>query len=60
MKTGSKIAIAVFSMVAILHLFRIVYAFDMTIDSWFVPMWVSVLGVIGPTVIAVLLWRESK
>jgi hypothetical protein len=60
MKTGSKLAIAVFSIVAVAHLLRLVYAVDLSIGSWNAPMWVSVLGVIGPGVIAILLWRESK
>jgi len=60
MKTGSKLAIAVFGIVAILHLLRLVYATDMTIGSWNVPMWVSVLGAIGPGAIAIMLWREGR
>ena len=60
MKTGSKLAIAVFIIVAILHLLRIVYAADLILGTWNTPMWVSVLGIIGPGAIAVLLWRESK
>lgn len=60
MKTGSKLAIAVFGVVAFAHLLRIVYAVDVTIGSWNAPMLVSVLGVIGPGAIATLLWRESK
>ena len=60
MKTGSKLAIAVFIVVAIAHLLRLVYAADLIMGSWDSPMWVSVLGVIGPAAIATLLWRESK
>ena len=60
MKTGTKLAIAVFSIVAIAHFLRLVYAVDVTIGRWNAPMWVSVLGVIGPGLIAILLWRESK
>ncbi len=59
MKIGSKLAITVFSIVAIAHLLRLVYAVDVTIGSWDAPMWVSVLGVIGPGAIAGMLWREA-
>jgi len=58
MKTGTKLAIAVFSIVAIAHLLRLVYAVDVSIGSWNAPMWVSVLGVLVPGVIAILLWRD--
>jgi len=60
MKIGSKLAIIVFSIVAILHLLRMVFDVSLTIDSWLVPQWVSVLGVVGPGVIAWLLFKESK
>ncbi len=60
MKTGTKLAIAVFIIVAISHLLRLVYAVDLIIGSWNAPMWVSVPGVIGPAAIAWMLWRESK
>ena len=60
MKIGSKIAIIFFGIVAIGHLLRMVFAVNLTFGDWNAPMWVSVLGVIGPGIIAVLLWRESK
>ena len=60
MKIGSKLAILLFTLVAIAHLLRLVYSIDVTVDEWSVPPWVSVLGTIGPLVIAWLLWSESK
>jgi len=60
MKIGSKIAIFIFTIIAIAHLLRIVFGVDLIIGSWHAPMWVSMLGVIGPGLIALLLWRESR
>lgn len=60
MKIGSKLAILVFTLVAIAHLLRLVNGIDMTLGEWSVPQWISVLGVIGPLAIAGLLWNESK
>jgi hypothetical protein len=60
MKTGSKLAILVFSIVAILHLLRMVFGVSLTIGNWLVPQWISVIGVVGPGVIAWMLWKESK
>ena len=60
MKIGSKLAILLFILVAIAHLLRLVYSIDLTVGEWSVPPWVSVLGTIGPLVIAWLLWSESK
>lgn len=60
MKTGSKLAILLFTLVAIAHLARLLGGVEVTIDEWSVPRWVSVAGVIVPLVIAGLLWSESK
>ena len=60
MNIGSKLAIIVFSIVAITHLLRVVFGVSLTIGSWNAPIWVSVLGVVGPGAIAWMLWRESK
>ena len=60
MKIGSKLAILVFSIIAIAHLCRLIFAMEMTIGDWILPQWVSVFGVIGPGIIAALLWKESK
>ena len=60
MKIGSKLAIIVFSVVAIAHLLRLVFAIDVTVGSWEMPQWISLVGFVGPGIIALLLWRESK
>ena len=60
MKTGSILAIIVFTFVAIAHLLRLIYNMDVTVGEWNIPQWVSVLAVIGPAAIAIMLWRESK
>ena len=60
MKTGTLLAIILFTVVAFVHLLRLIYGINVTIDDWVTPQWLSVLGVIGPGVIAWLLWRESK
>ena len=60
MKTGSKLAIMLFTFVAIAHLVRLLGGVDVTAGEWSVPQWVSVVGVIVPLAIAGLLWTESK
>ena len=60
MKTGSKLAIIVFTVVAATHLARLVFGVSVTVDDWLVPQWTSVLGFIVPGLIAWMLWRESK
>lgn len=60
MKTGTLLAVVVFSLVAMAHLLRLLMGWEVTIDAWIVPMWVSVAGLLVPGVIAYLLWKESR
>ncbi|HBG91945.1 MAG: hypothetical protein A2X54_09935 [Nitrospirae bacterium GWF2_44_13] len=60
MKPFTKIAIAVFSLVAVLHLLRLVFGLEVVIDGVIIPFWVSVIGFIAAGVLAVLLWRETR
>jgi len=60
MKTGSKLAILLFVLVAIAHLVRLLGGIEVTVGEWSVPQWVSAVGVIIPLAIAGLLWSDSK
>ncbi len=60
MKTGSLLAIIVFTIVALAHLLRLVDGTQIVIGSTSIPMWVSILGVLAPGLIAILLWKETK
>ena len=59
MKTGVKLAVILFTLVAIAHLLRLIYTVDVTVGDWTVPQWISLLGFVIPGLIAYLLWRES-
>lgn len=60
MKAGSKLAILLFTIVAIAHLVRLLGGVEVTVGDWSVPQWVSVVGVVVPLAIAGLMWTESK
>ena len=45
-KTFSTIAAAIFGVVAVLHLVRILMGWSIVIDGWTVPMWVSWVGLV--------------
>ena len=60
MKTGSKLAILLFVLVAIAHLVRLLGGIEVTVGEWSVPQWLSAVGVIVPLAIAGLLWSDSK
>lgn len=60
MKPASLIAVILFTLVAIAHLLRLVLQIEVTTSGAVVPMWVSVLGVLVPAVVAAMLWREQR
>ena len=60
MKTGSILAVIIFSLVAAAHLLRLILGVSVTIDDWVVPQWPSILGVIVPGLIAWKLMQEAK
>jgi len=60
MKTGTLLAIIVFIVVALAHLYRLVTGAELLLNGDIVPQWISVPGVLLPGLIAWLLWKESK
>ena len=60
MKPFTSFASALFALVALVHLLRLVIGFDLVIAGWAVPMWISVVGFIIPSALSFGLWREAK
>ena len=60
MRRFTKIAIAVFSLVAVLHLLRLVFGWEVIVSGIIIPLWASVIGFLAAGVLAVLLWRETR
>jgi len=60
MKTGTLLAISVFTIVALAHLYRLVFGAELLLNGAIVPQWVSVPGVLVPGLGVWLLWKESK
>jgi len=59
-KLFTTIAVGVFALVALLHVLRLAFGWEVTIQGSVIPMWVSVLGVIIAGGLAIMLWRESR
>ena len=57
---GTMLAMILLSIVAILHLLRVVFGLPITVGETSIPQWVSVLGFLVPGAIVVLLWRERR
>ena len=59
MKPAARVAIVFLGLVAIAHVLRLVSQVDVTVGSLVIPMWASVLAVLGPGALAVWLWSEQ-
>ena len=60
MKPFSTIGAVVFALVALLHLLRLVYGWEVTFAGWVVPLWLSVIGLIVAGGLAALVWGEAR
>ena len=60
MKPYTKIASVDFAVVALLHLVRVIFNSQVSIDGLDIPIWVSIVGFIIPLLLSIGLWRESK
>ena len=59
MKPFTAIAIAIFSLIAIAHLIRMFFGWEVIIHDIHIPLWVSGIAVIIFVELAYMLWRES-
>ena len=60
MKPFATIAAVVFSIIAVVHLLRLFFHWEVTINGAIVPIWVSIPGFIITGVLAFMLLREAK
>ena len=58
MKPFTTIAIAIFTLICLVHIVRLVVGLDITVGGWAVPLWVSVPGAIVTGGLAFMLWKE--
>ena len=59
-KPFTMLAVLVFALIALVHLLRLVYGWEATIDGAVVPMWASGLSLVIAGGLAVMLWQESR
>ena len=56
-RSFNTIAATLFTIVGVLHLLRIIRSWSLTIETYAVPMWISVVGVI---VLGILAYQGFK
>lgn len=59
MKPFTNIAVIVFSLIAFMHLLRLFFSWEITINGMIVPLWVSIPGFVIAAGLAFMLWREA-
>jgi hypothetical protein len=60
MKPFTNIATAIFALIALMHLIRLILGWEVTVNAVIIPMWVSVLGLIVAVGLAWMLWLENR
>ncbi len=60
MKSATRIATILLSLVALAHLLRVVMGVEITVGDWNAPMWASYLGVVIPGALVYFIYREHQ
>jgi hypothetical protein len=59
-KPFTTAAVFLFSLLALLHVLRLLYGWEFMVVGVMIPMWASVLGAVVATLLAVMVFRESR
>ena len=59
-KPFTIVAVAVFSVVALLQLLRFILGWEVSVDGVTVPVWLSGIAFVIAAGLAVMLWRETR
>ena len=60
MKPAALVATLLLSVIAVLHLLRLIFQLQFIVGGTEIPMWASVLAVLGPGALAIWLWQEQR
>jgi hypothetical protein len=60
MKPFTMITVIFLALIALVHLVRLLFAWDVTVQGVVVPVWVSAIAAVIPGALAIMLWRESR
>ena len=59
-KTFIKICTLIFFIIGVIHLLRLIFAWQITAQGWIIPMWISIIGTIVPIYLAYSGFRYWK
>ena len=59
MKPFTTIAVAVFTLMAVIHVIRLIVGWEVIVAGFVVPVWWSALGMVVAAGLALMVWREA-
>jgi len=59
MKPFTTIAVALFTLMAIVHLLRLVFGWEVVVTGYVIPVWWSAIGLVVAGGLALMVWREA-
>ena len=60
MKPFTTIAVAVFTLMAIVHLVRLFAGWEIVVSGFVIPVWSSAIGLVVAGGLALMVWREAR
>lgn len=57
LKTLLKINIVLFSLIFLVHLYRLIFYFSVQVSGWEVPIWLNIIAVV---IVAIIIWLNYK
>jgi hypothetical protein len=60
MKPFSTIAVVIFSIISLAHLLRFFFQWEVIVNGFIMPQWVSVPAFVVLGALAFMLWREAR
>jgi hypothetical protein len=60
MKPFTMIAVALFALIAVIHLLRLLFSWEVVVAGFVIPLWWSVGGIAVASCLALTLWREAR
>ena len=59
MKPFTTIAVAIFTLMAIVHLLRLAFGWEVVVTGYVIPVWWSAVGIVVAGGLALMVWREA-
>ena len=60
MKPFTTIAVALFAVIAIVHLLRLFTGWEVVVIGFVIPVWWSAIGLVIAGGLALMVWREAR